>query len=130
MADHAALSILGAARAAHPLEACGLLIGPSGGRIDAATVARNVATQPAHRFEIDPGHLAQWQRRAREQGRALIGCWHSHPDGRLEPSAHDHVGARWPGLLWLIVGGEAMALWQPMARGFRRVPLVRGAAAA
>ncbi len=125
MANRAALSILAAARAAHPLEACGLLIGPSEGRINAATIARNIAARREQQFEIDPGHLARWQRESREQGQRIIGCWHSHPNGQLAPSADDHHGAQWPGLLWLIVAGEAMALWRPAARGFQPVPLVR-----
>lgn len=125
MDERAALSILGWAAAAHPLEACGLLLGLAGGPIGEATLARNVADTPAHAFEIDPAHLLQWQRRARADGRRIIGCWHSHPDGRLEPSAADHAGALWPGLLWLIVGDGAMRLWRPVPEGFVAVPLVR-----
>ena len=130
MDEAVALSILGWAAAAHPLEACGLLVGPTDGPILRATTARNLAPDPRVAFEIDPGHIAQWQRRAREQGHALLGCWHSHPDGGLTPSAADRAGATWPGLLWLILGNGAMRLWKPGGAGFVAVPLVRRHAAA
>lgn len=125
MDEAVALSILAAAARAHPLEACGLLIGPAGGKVAVGTVARNIAADPAHRFEIDPGHLARWQRLAREQGMCILGCWHSHPDGSPVPSAADRAGADWPALLWLVVAGGDMTLWRPQRRGFRPVRLVR-----
>lgn len=130
MDEAVALSILAAARRAHPLEACGLLIGPANGPIRARTVARNIAADPMRRFEIDPGHLAQWQRRAREQDQRILGCWHSHPDNSLVPSMQDRAGADWPDLLWLIVGGDGMRLWRPRGAHFEPVPLVRCKAAA
>lgn len=122
------MSILRAALAAHPLEACGLLLGDQPGRITAATVARNVADAPYSRFEIDPAHLIHWQRKAREEGLWLAGCWHSHPDGTIIPSRLDREGAEGLPFLWLIVAGDAMALWQLDAGGFRPMRLVREAA--
>lgn len=120
------MAIRRAARAAHPQEACGLLFGRHGADgwwIGEASVAANVAADPARRFEVDPAHLFAVQRAAREGGPAPVGVWHSHPDGRPEPSAMDRDGvtdARW---LWLIVAGEAMAAFVPDGGGFRAVGL-------
>lgn len=107
-----ALSIRQAAVAAHPAEACGLLLGEDSTCIIDVTLAPNVAGDPERQFEIDPAHLFYWQRAARARGLAITGCWHSHPNGTTAPSPLDMAGAGWPGLLWLIVGGGAMQLWR------------------
>ena len=124
MDETAAMSILQAAQAAHPLEACGLLLG-TGTRITLATVAANVAPDPARHFEIDPAHLLHWQRRTRTDGQRIIGCWHSHPDGSATPSAADRAGAEGLDLLWLIAAGGHLRLWRVDGPGFAPVGLVR-----
>ncbi len=103
-------------------EACGLLFGTHG-RITQATIARNVAENPATRFEIDPAHLFDAHRRSRAGPDRLIGCWHSHPNGRGEPSAHDRAGVADESWLWLIVAGGRIRAWQPVPGGFAEVAL-------
>lgn len=110
--------ILGAARAAHPLEACGLLFGTPG-RILEATVARNVAATPRTRFEIDPAHLFDAHRRARQGPLSILGCWHSHPDGGPFPSTWDQEGVCDAGWLWLIAAGGRIRAFLPVADGQR-----------
>ncbi len=39
---------------------------------------------------------------ARANGRILIGCYHSHPNGEPEPSASDLAGAGEEDFFWLI----------------------------
>lgn len=98
------------ARLAHPAECCGLLEGAREGqrfRITALYSARNLSSDP-HRFEIDPRDQAAAQRRARERAAAVIGCYHSHPDGQAMPSIADRAGAGEDDFLWLIAGGEAL----------------------
>lgn len=120
----AARTIRTATRAAAPDEACGLLLGGPG-QIRAATVACNIAADPARHFEIDPAHLAKMHRRARTRGPAILGCWHSHPNGRPHPSRHDVEGASIAGWLWLIAvpdGGLYLWRWtgcdfEPVASG-------------
>jgi proteasome lid subunit RPN8/RPN11 len=97
-------------------EACGLLFGTDG-RITQATVARNVAADPWHRFEIDPAHLFDAHRRSRAGPARLIGCWHSHPNGQGEPSRHDREGVTDESWLWLIVAGGRIRAWRPVSKG-------------
>jgi proteasome lid subunit RPN8/RPN11 len=120
IAGPARAAMLAGAAAAHPNEACGLLFGEA--RLVAeASVAPNVADAPSHQFEIDPAHLFEAHRRARAGGPAIIGCWHSHPDGNLRPSARDAAGVTDRNWLWLIVAGGTVAIWRPDGTGFRRL---------
>ena len=100
--------------AGSPDEICGLLFGTPA-TIEAAQPCRNVAADPATRFEIDPAQLLAAYRAARQGGPAIIGCYHSHPSGAAMPSARDAADAAGDGFLWLIVAGED-------ARLFRAVP--------
>jgi desampylase len=67
---------------------------------------RNLASDSG-RFEIDPSGHAAIQRRTRAAGTSIIGCYHSHPGGRPEPSAHDRAGAVERDFVWLIAGQAA-----------------------
>lgn len=103
--------ILAAARAAHPNECCGLLEGVRENdvvRVIALHPARNLSGD-ARRFEIDPGDHIAAQKAARANGSAIIGCYHSHPQGRAEPSAADLAGADEDNFLWLIAAGDDLA---------------------
>jgi proteasome lid subunit RPN8/RPN11 len=94
------------ARAAFPNECCGLIEGRrEGGTAPASAIhpVRNLATEP-DRFELDPAEQFQLMRELRGTGRELIGCYHSHPNGRAELSARDRAGAGEDNFLWLIVG--------------------------
>lgn len=105
-----------AAAKAAPMEACGLLFGNSAA-VTAASATRNVAADPARRFEIDPAALIAALRAEREGGERVAGCWHSHPGGDARPSAADAACAAPDGRLWLIVAGEDVALWRAGDRG-------------
>jgi len=85
----------------HPREACGLLLG-AGDRIERAVPAANVAADPAAAFEIDPALLLRCHRAARDGGPALIGWYHSHPNGRATPSSTDAARALEDGRLWVV----------------------------
>jgi desampylase len=103
-------------------EICGLLFG-DGDRIDAARAAANVAARPADSFEIDPAALIAAHRAERHGGARIIGCYHSHPGGRPEPSERDRSAAE-PGGVWLIVAGGIVRGWRAGADGFTEVWLV------
>jgi len=118
----AAAVMLAASRDADPLEACGLLFGAAG-QIRLASVARNIADCPRHRFEIDPQHLFEAQRRSRAGPHRIIGCWHSHPTGSPWPSARDRAGVQDIHWLWLIIANGAVRGFVPSVRGFTEVAL-------
>ncbi|HEX4860738.1 MAG TPA: M67 family metallopeptidase, partial [Rhizomicrobium sp.] len=92
------------ARAAYPRECCGLIEGMREGATVRATALHptaNLADAP-DRFEIDPRE----QFRLMREGRTLVGCYHSHPDGRAEPSARDAEYAFDGDFVWLISGAK------------------------
>lgn len=96
--------ILAAARRAGARECCGLVIGTRDGDAAVATAlhpARNLAPAP-DRFEIAPENHFAALRMARGSGQAVIGCYHSHPNGVARPSPHDIAGAGEDDFLWLI----------------------------
>jgi proteasome lid subunit RPN8/RPN11 len=94
-------SIVTQARAAQPVECCGLLIG-SGTTVTEAMQIANVSEVP-NRFFVDPkGHI-DGRRDARSRGLDVLGFYHSHPHTPATPSASDRAEAAYPGLLYLIV---------------------------
>lgn len=97
-------------------EVCGLLFG-GGGAVTAIGPCRNVAADPARRFEIDPAALLGAHRRARAGGPAVIGCYHSHPGGSAVPSPRDADHAVPDGSVWLIVAGREVRAWRAVERG-------------
>jgi proteasome lid subunit RPN8/RPN11 len=93
------------ARAAFPRECCGLAEGvreEQTVRVTAIHPARNLAAE-ADRFEIDPADQIRVIRTLRGTGRDIVGCYHSHPNGRAEPSERDREGAFGEDFLWLIL---------------------------
>ncbi len=88
----AAAAIVAHASARVPQECCGLLIGQPG-RIEQATPARNIATNPRTKFLISPEDHFAAIRAARASGLAVVGAYHSHPRGRAAPSETDRAEA-------------------------------------
>jgi proteasome lid subunit RPN8/RPN11 len=92
------------ARAFFPRECCGLIEGVQDGSVVEAVAlhpARNLATR-ADRFEIHPEDHFAALKSARNNGRRLVGCYHSHACGSPRPSESDRQGAGEDGFLWLI----------------------------
>ncbi len=110
-----------AAEAAHPLEACGILLG-TGGRITEARAAANVHPAPATHFEIDPQALIGAHRAARAGGPQVIGYFHSHPVGEPVPSATDRACAAGDGKLWAIISAGDVRFWLDGEQGFVALP--------
>lgn len=99
------------AESAFPREACALLVGRAeADRIAIAEIVPgdNVAASPEREFEFDPAAHIRLLRRLRESAASerLVGHWHSHPNGRAEPSAQDAAMAHDPALIWLISAVE------------------------
>lgn len=114
-------AIVLAAQASPQQEICGLLLG-EGLRVTAILPASNVAANPTTRFEIDPSALIAAHKAARVGGPALIGCYHSHPDGRASPSPRDAEAAE-PGSVWVIVAADTLTAWQFGSEGFETLTL-------
>ncbi len=101
------------AKAAFPRECCGLIEGVkhsltlslSKGEAIALHPTPNLSREP-DRFEIDPAIHIALLRSLRGTDREIIGCYHSHPNGRPEPSPRDAEGAGEEGFLWLIASLE------------------------
>lgn len=103
------LTELLAQAAVESTEICGLLLGRDN-VVERVSPTRNVAADPACRFEIDPAALIAAHRASRGGGPAVLGHYHSHPSGVARPSAMDAASAHADGAIWLIIGsGEATA---------------------
>jgi proteasome lid subunit RPN8/RPN11 len=103
--------IIEAARLAFPLECCGLIEGASEGgawQVHAVHAAKNLAEDPASNFLIDPQTHFDLLRRLRGSDRRIIGCFHSHPNGRPEPSSNDCSNAIENDFVWLIASGDSV----------------------
>lgn len=107
-----------------PEECCGLLIADqnNSNRIHRVVAARNVAADPLTTFEVDPQTLIDTYRSAREQGEVVVGCFHSHPNGKALPSNRDRARADENGFLWMIVatdhsGAVASGIYRAMHQG-------------
>ena len=110
--------LLDAAAASPKAEVCGLILGhykDGAARVAALVTAPNVARDPARSFEIDPTTLLAAHRNARGAGHQVIGHWHSHPNGRAEPSTRDAARAIRNGQIWLIIAGSSMTAWAARA---------------
>jgi proteasome lid subunit RPN8/RPN11 len=118
-------AIRAAARAAMPLEACGLLIGLAGDAVSRLEPATNVAAEPARRFEVDPRELLALHRKLRGTPESLIGHWHSHPNGVAVPSACDREMVSDPDMAWVIFAAPdgPMRAWRPVDGGFEEIPI-------
>lgn len=70
----------------------------------------NIAVDPARAFEIDPAQLIAAHRQARGEGTKVVGHYHSHPNGREEPSDRDREMIGAPGEIWIVLAnGRARA---------------------
>lgn len=108
---------------AWPEEACGLLVASrlSPNQIIRVVFAKNISEQPQTTFEIDPQTLIETHRSARERDELVVGCFHSHPNGKALPSPKDCERADEDGFLWLIIatahsGALASGLYRAIHR--------------
>ena len=99
-------TLLHAARSAYPHECCGLIIGhrqADGWVVDDIAASDNLSKTPEKAFEVDPRLRLQLQRDLRGSGQAIIGHYHSHPDGRAKPSETDRQMAWEEQMVWIII---------------------------
>jgi proteasome lid subunit RPN8/RPN11 len=92
----------GQARRDPLVECCGMLAGREG-VITRAFPAVNAARKPATEYEIAPKELFHLTREIRAAGLQLLGIYHSHPNGKNEPSARDIEQAYYPDVAYFII---------------------------
>jgi len=123
--QHLRDQILREAQTAHPSECCGLIEGilyKEEARGLACHPIRNLA-QANDRFELDPAQHIELLKRLRGTGHEIIGCYHSHPNGRPEPSATDLEGASDTNFLWLIAADKTLSAFVHSGGAFHPVRL-------
>jgi [CysO sulfur-carrier protein]-S-L-cysteine hydrolase len=84
-----------------PLECCGLLLGAQG-VVEEAVRARNLRHSRTA-YLVDPADHFAAIRRARKEGRTIVGAYHSHPRSPAVPSPVDLQEAQFPDFLYVIV---------------------------
>lgn len=90
------------------MEACGVLIGRrENGMAEVSEVVpvENIKKSP-DRFTVDPESLYAVWNRVEEEGKDLIGNYHSHPRSGPYPSGLDIENMRYSGFVWVIVGKD------------------------
>jgi proteasome lid subunit RPN8/RPN11 len=83
-------------------ECCGLLAGREGA-ITRILPAVNASANPATSYEIAPEELFRLMREIRAASLELLGIYHSHPNGKNEPSTRDIERAYYPEAAYFIV---------------------------
>ena len=108
--------VVAAARLSFPSECCGLIEGidtQDGWRALEVHRTENLAGDPKCHFLIDPqaqfALLRGLRNSGRDSGRRIIGCFHSHPNGREGPSERDRASAEEEAFVWLIASGDPSA---------------------
>lgn len=84
------------------VECCGLLAGKDGA-ITRIFPAANVAANPATSYEIAPKEIFQRMREMRAERIELLGIYHSHPNGKNEPSPRDIAQAYYSEAVYFIL---------------------------
>ena len=104
------------ARDAYPEECCGILLGQ---RADGQSVlsrvvpAENITDGDRRRsYQIDWRTLLDTFRRARGTDEAVLGFYHSHPDGSTAPSRRDAIDA-WIDHFYVLIPITTMAVYDP-----------------
>jgi proteasome lid subunit RPN8/RPN11 len=91
----------------YPNECCGIMYGrdtEQGRIVERIEPVPNVFDEDEkyHRFSISPKQLMAAERTASDEGRLVLGFYHSHPDHPARPSEYDRQHA-WPFYSYVIV---------------------------
>jgi proteasome lid subunit RPN8/RPN11 len=73
------------------------------GLVTRAFPAVNAARNPTTEYEIAPTELFHLTREIRAAGLELLGIYHSHPNGKNEPSPRDIEQAYYPDIAYFII---------------------------
>ena len=119
-------AMLAHARSGYPFEVCGVMLGRGGEgdrRVEEVVAVVNRETEaPRVRYQIAPEDLIRIQRAARDQGREILGYYHSHPDHPARPSETDRrIAAEGlsDGIVYVVIGVQGGTETTPTAWIFR-----------
>lgn len=99
----------------YPDECCGIMYGrdtAEGRIVDRLEPVANVFDEAEryHRFSISPKQLMDAEKKAGDEGKLVLGFYHSHPDHPARPSEYDRQHG-WPFYSYIIV---SIAKGQPV----------------
>ena len=97
-------------------ESCGL-ISASAGKPAHYYAVKNIAAEPAIRFEMEPRQQIAAMKHMREQDEELLAIVHSHPQSPPTPSATDMQESGYPDAYYIIVSLNTRGVLE--MRGFR-----------
>ena len=108
-----------------PYEACGVLIGTIDGMTAHVEKARPITNvKRTHRsFELDPKeHYNAWNE-AENNGKEIVGVYHTHPVSSAVPSLWDRETMQNDTSVWLIAGADGMRayVWE---NGLKTVKII------
>ena len=90
------------AKAAHPLEGCGFIVGSVSLEGERFIPMENVLAS-ATAYQMDPAQLINTLKDLRDRGENVVAIYHSHPSGPARPSQSDVDRAYYPEAAHLIV---------------------------
>ena len=107
---HAAVlqSLIDHARQNPRVECCGFLAGREG-IITRAFPAENIAAKRATSYEVATKEIVQVMREIRAATLEMLGIYHSHPNGRGQPSETDIATVGYPEVAYFIISLAANA---------------------
>lgn len=87
----------------------------------------NVASRPRTRYELAPDETVETIEQIEAAGDDVVGFYHSHPTGPLEPSETDRRQATWRGYVYaIVVPGEEIRAWRWTGEAFAEVAVRDG----
>lgn len=107
-----------------PEEICGVLSGTHGeasSRAEAVHPVDNVADRPTVRYALDSEEMLAVVESVEEDGRDVVGFYHSHPNGPPRPSETDVEQATWRGYSYVICaldGRPFVGSWRWLGEAF------------
>ena len=107
-------AIIAQARAAAPLEACGILSGRDGRVLLAHAMAN--ADQSADHFSMEPREQFAVAKKIRAAGHETLAIYHSHPSSPARPSEEDIRLAYTPDVVHVVLSLQEPN--RPVVRGF------------
>jgi proteasome lid subunit RPN8/RPN11 len=94
-----------------PYEACGVIIGSINDKTAdvTETIPMSNVLSSSKQFIISPNELYHLWKDLEDQGKRIIGAYHSHPDADAGPSLNDIESMKNTSFIWMIIGMDGYA---------------------